>query len=307
MKLYRVSEAFTTTFPPYTYALPGLPLGKVGILHSIGGVGKSFWAMQACFQASAAGSCDFEFKAISDNPAPVGGGVIYISFEDEWNDFGRRAKAFYQSWQDDADKAAWAKDLGDLFEFVFVDDAIVYLDQGTGEIAFTEAFGELGAYLREVKQSGYPINLIVFDTLSRLHHMDENSNRDMAALVSWFERLARDLSCAVLVLHHDNKASMNGMAKEETGNTAAIRGASALSSNVRWHASLRVMTKLEAKAYGIDEDDERKDYLRIELDKTSYSPPQPGAWLKRIEGGVLRAVNLVEQGGAGYDKASVIK
>lgn len=291
MQKYRVSQAFSSVFLKYKYALPGLPLGKVGILHSVGGVGKSFWAMEACFQAAAAGSCDFRFNAISDNPAPAGGKVVYVSFEDEWNDFGRRAKAFYDSWSGMKQQAV-CRAIGDLFDFLFLDQAIITWDEANKCLAFTEAFKPLGEYLRCLKESNQ-VNLIVFDTLSRLHYLDENSNRDMSAVISWFERLARYLNAAVLVLHHDNKSSMNNALKEETGNTAAIRGASALGANVRWHASLRTMTCAEAEKYGIDEE-ERKNYLRIELDKTSYSPPQPGAWLKRIEGGVLRVAELNE-------------
>ena len=293
MKLYKVSEAFATDFQPYTYALPGLPLGKVGILHSIGGVGKSFWAMQACFQAVASGSCDFQFNAISDNPAPIGGRVVYISFEDDWHDFGRRAKAFYESWEGTGQKA-WARDVANFFDFVFIDEAIV--TWGGAGIAFTDAYKLLDEYFNRLKEDNQRVSLIVFDTLSRLHFLDENSNRDMSALISFFERLARYLNAAVLILHHDNKFSMTGLTKEETGNTAAIRGASALGANVRWHASLRTMTRDEAEKHCIEEKN-RKHYLRIELDKTSYSPPQEGAWLKRIEGGVLRAEELEEKGG----------
>lgn len=299
MQIHRVSDAFRTHFDYYQYALPGLPLKKVGILHSIGGVGKSYWAMQACFQAAAAGSCDFQFKAIADHPALAGGKVIYISFEDEWSDFGRRAKAFYESFKEDKEKRAWIEDIGDLFDFIFIDSPIIASTSGGGDISFTKAFEPLDAYLKYLKEENIPINLIVFDTLARMHALDENDNKDMSLLVSWLERLARSLGCAVLVLHHDNKISMTSLREDQNGATAAIRGASALSSNVRWHASLRAMSKSDAATLGVS-NEKRKQYLRIELDKTSYSPPIDGAWLKRIDGGVLRVADFEKGDDRGY-------
>jgi hypothetical protein len=296
MKRFKVKDFFDFEFGEYVFTLPGLPLNKVGILHSIGGVGKSYWAMQSCFQVAAAGSCDFEFNAISSNPAPPGGRVVYISFEDDERDFGRRAQAFYKSFQD-SDKKYFAEDTAETFDFIYMDDAICYFDRNSEDIAFTNAFKHLAEYLKELKCTNPPVHLIVFDTLSRVHRMDENSNKEMAALISWFERLASWLGCSILILHHDNKSSMNLTERNESSSSAAIRGASALSSNVRWHASLRVMSQTEALKNGIP-DEQRRNYLRIELDKTSYSPPIEGVWLRRIDGGVLRAAEI-QSGGVG--------
>jgi len=266
MKLYQVREIINTEYKKREYVLPGLPLGKVGILHSIGGVGKSFWALQACFQACASGSCDFEFNAISENAVSFGGKVAYLSFEDEAEDFGRRAKSFAEANAQDKSKSAWIRDISEVFDFAFLEQAIISKDNS--EIAFTSEFKQLSDYFYELKKQR--VSLLVFDTLSRVHLLDENSNQDMALLINWFERLARWLNCSILILHHDNKAGI-GFTKDEAQNASSIRGASALASNVRWHASLRTMTVLEAENFNLE--DERRSYLRIELDKTSYSPP----------------------------------
>jgi hypothetical protein len=65
------------------------------------------------------------------------------------------------------------------------------------------------------------------------------------------------------------------------------------------------MSPTEALKNGIP-DEQRRNYLRIELDKTSYSAPLPGAWLKRIGGGVLRAVEM-EKSCGGRDVRSIVE
>ncbi|MCK1975372.1 helicase RepA family protein, partial [Bacillus safensis] len=47
--------------------------------------------------------------------------------------------------------------------------------------------------------------LIVLDTLSRIHTLDENSNGEMAQLVAKLEEIATITKASVLYLHHVSK------------------------------------------------------------------------------------------------------
>jgi len=63
-------------------------------------------------------------------------------------------------------------------------------------------------------------SLIVFDTLARcMAGGDENSARDMGALIAGADRIRNELGCAVLLVHHTNKSG-----ESERGSTA-LRGA----------------------------------------------------------------------------------
>lgn len=47
--------------------------------------------------------------------------------------------------------------------------------------------------------------LVVLDPLIRLHRLDENSSRDVSALLSYFRRLQREYAVALLLVHHMRK------------------------------------------------------------------------------------------------------
>ena len=63
------------------------------------------------------------------------------------------------------------------------------------------------AHLRRVIEDGAGARLIVLDTLSRIHALDENSNGNMAHLVAVLEHVAATTGASVLYLHHVSKGS----------------------------------------------------------------------------------------------------
>jgi hypothetical protein len=61
-------------------------------------------------------------------------------------------------------------------------------------------------------------DLIVLDSLVRLHSKDENSSSDMAVLYNdSIKPLARELNCAVLLLHHAGKTDASSSYKRGRG------------------------------------------------------------------------------------------
>jgi RecA-family ATPase len=130
--------------------------------------------------------------------------------------------------------------------------------------------------------------LVIFDTLTRWHQMDENSNGDMSQVLSVFEMICRETGAAVLFLHHVSK----GMAKERRQDEQqATRGAAAITDNARWQGWMQSMSTIDAELYGIAED-ERWRYVSTGGNKENYGQSTPTRWLERKNGGILMPVEL---------------
>jgi len=140
--------------------------------------------------------------------------------------------------------------------------------------------------------------LIVLDTLSRIHCLDENSNGDMANLVATLEYVAASTGASVLYLHHVSK----GSAREgQTDQQQAARGASALIDNARWCGFVAKMTEEEAKsltdrAYDRQPigNDRRGFFVRFGVSKQNYDATPHDRWYQRRDGGVLLPVELLD-------------
>ena len=171
------------------------------------------------------------------------------------------------------------------------------------------------AHLRRVIDYSAGARLIVLDTLSRIHSLDENSNGDMAHLVSVLEHIAATTGAAVLYLHHVNKGSARD---GQTDQQQAARGASALIDNARWCGYVAKMTEQEAERLsdrGFDRapigNERRGLFVRFGVSKQNYDATPLDRWYQRHTGGVLLPVELQEikresgnKGGKGYDSAA---
>jgi RecA-family ATPase len=154
------------------------------------------------------------------------------------------------------------------------------------------------AHLRRVIEYSAGARLIVLDTLSRIHALDENSNGNMAHLVAVLERVAATTVASVLYLHHVSK----GSAREgQTDQQQAARGASALIDNARWCGYVARMTEDEAKRLSDRTHDrkpigdERRGYfVRFGVSKQNYDATPLDRWYMRHAGGVLVPVELYE-------------
>ena len=171
------------------------------------------------------------------------------------------------------------------------------------------------AHLRRVIDYSAGARLIVLDTLSRIHSLDENSNGDMAHLVSVLEHIAATTGAAVLYLHHVNKGSARD---GQTDQQQAARGASALIDNARWCGYVAKMTEQDAERLsdrGFDRapigNERRGLFVRFGVSKQNYDATPLDRWYQRHTGGVLLPVELQEikresgnKGGKGYDSAA---
>jgi hypothetical protein len=253
--------------PPADFIMPGFESGTVGALVSPGGTGKSMLALQiAAAVAGADENADSTGLGIATN-----GPVLYLSAEDSAAAIWRRLYAlgsrFNQTTREaHAERLLIETLVGQRPDIMQPEWQMTIIDAAVGR------------------------RLVILDTLTRFHTLDENSNSDMSRLVSTLEYVARLAGTTLLYLHHSSKAmAVAGRGDEQQ----ASRGASALVDNVRWSAYLAGMSATEAKALGI-EDEDRGYYCRFGVSKQNYGPPFGLHWMRRGKGGILEPVEMAK-------------
>jgi hypothetical protein len=278
MKNYDIDimQAFLTEPPELEFLFHGggLP-GTVNLLTSPGGTGKSILALQMSM-----GICgpDSDLLGLAANRS---GKVLYLGLEDPPSVLHKRlhvvGKHLSSSAQRGVDRCLNLKGL-----------------MGSG---FDIMKPEWRRYV--VDNCDDKTILIVIDTLSRIHILDENSNSQMAQLLTYLEQIAVETNTAILILHHSSK---NMAIQGRGGEQQAARGASSLVDNARWQAYMSIMTKEEAKYFGVSEK-RHKFYVRFGVSKLNYGTPFVDRWYERHDAGILLPAMLTEQRKAGVRNA----
>ncbi len=265
--------------PRLDFVLPGLLGGTMGVLVSPGGAGKSMLALglAACV---ATGRSMWGLLPADPTPGPV----LVVSAEDPRPILAHRLHALVNVpgsainlRDDDAFR--------DRFRVKSVQGARFGFGSWTGsDFAPSDAFETLRLEVLQDRP-----RLVIFDTLNRcLAGIPENDNAALGRIVSELEALIAPVGAACLVLHHVSK----GAAREGQGDEQqAARGAGAITDNARWQSNLVGLTRDDAKARGLS-DEERTRWVRWAVSKSNYAPPPPDRWLWRDQGGVLRAREL---------------
>lgn len=279
-----ILKAFEIEPPPFDFVLPGMLASTVGFVLSPGGTGKSMLAVEVgCAIAGAVASGKSEADLLGFEPKQ--GKVFYLAAEDPelaiWHRLHAMGKRFSGS-----TRQAIAENLT--------------VQSVVGKMPNIMDPRWHQAIINGCK--GY--RLIILDTLSRFHALDENSNGDMASIIAMLEYIAAETGASILVVHHSSKSmAVAGRGDEQQ----AGRGASSLIDNARWAANLIGMTKEEAgkltEAPGGSAIDpaERGYYVRFAISKQNHGKPFEERWFARVEGGVLVPTTLypVERRGRG--------
>lgn len=275
--------AFENEPPVLDFIWPGFLAGTVGALVAPGATGKSFWALEAAMSiaCSVAGG-----DLVGLVPAHFGR-VVYLAGEDPPPALKCRVHAIGKHLSQRAREAI------------------------TKNLTLEPIMGQRmnimdNRHLSRVIEFCGDARLIVLDTLSRIHRLDENSNGDMARLVGTLEHIAASTGASILYLHHVSKGSTREF---QTDQQQAARGASALIDNARWCGFVAKMTEKEAECLSDTPDDrlpignERRGYfVRFGVSKQNYDATQFDRWYSRQGGGVLLPVELLdvkERGGKG--------
>lgn len=246
-------SVFKKTLPPPVYVLPSLRPRTVGLIVAQEGTGKSFLALEVALA-----------KATGHDMTGIGvtgpGGVVYFSKEDPPEIIEERLQA-----------------IGPL---ISSDDAFGRADNleivslyGKPATLVSEKTMVNEKLVRQIIKSGFGKDLLIFDTLRKLHDLEENSSGEMKVLLEIFDRIALETGAAVLLIHHTNKSSnLNG----QQGDQSSARGSNAIVGNTRWSLHLETVKS-----------DAGEKRVKVTIPRASYGPEGGEWWLERIEGGVL--------------------
>ncbi|HBO1087837.1 helicase RepA family protein [Pseudomonas aeruginosa] len=273
--------AFENEPPTLDFIWPGFLAGTVGALVAPGATGKSFWALEAAMSVACGATVECGVVGgdlVGLAPASAGR-VVYLAGEDPEVVLVGRIHAIGQHLNQHAREA-------------IAENLIIEPIMGKGLNVMDER------HVARVIDHCTGARLIVLDTLSRIHNLDENSNGEMAQLVATLERVAVSTGASVLFLHHVSKGSArDGLADQQQ----AARGASALIDNARWCGFVAKMTEEEAEKLSdrvYDRrpigNDRRVHFVRFGVSKQNYDATPVDRWYSRHSGGVLLPAELVK-------------
>lgn len=281
-RVFGLARAFETEPPPLDFVWPGFLAGTVGALVAPGATGKSFWSLEAAMAVA----CSIAGGNIVGLEPAHSGRVVYFAGEDPEPVLHQRVHAI-------------GRHLNPQARTTIAENLTLVSTLGRRLNVADDA------QLDNVIDLCDGARLIVLDTLSRIHGLDENSNSDMSHLIGILERVAAHTGAAVLFLHHVNKGSArDGQLDQQQ----AARGASALIDNARWCGFVARMTEGEAarlsdRPYGRQPigNDRRGFFVRVGTSKQNYGQLPFERWLRFEDGGVLVPVDLVVAAGVAKD------
>ena len=200
-----------------------LPAGKVGLLISEGGAGKTMVLVLLALAHATGG------EWLGTYSLPTTGRTLLVLGEEDAEEVHRRV---YNSAQATRSRAP---DPGAIVAVPLsgLPAPMVEIDpQGNA------SDGAFLVWLRAYIASSGPFELVLVDPLSRFAGADaEIDNAAATRFVQALESIATDTGATVLVAHHTNK-SARGAGASVSG--ASARGSSAFVDGVRWAASLSV-------------------------------------------------------------------
>jgi hypothetical protein len=132
-----------------------------------------------------------------------------------------------------------------------------------------DVFGQLAATIRE-----RGIATVIVDPFVSSHAVRESSNEAIDAIAKRWKRLAQEIGCAVVLVHHTRKLGGREVTAEDG------RGAVALRDAARVVLPLNPMGDKEAEELGIADPATRRSLVRIDTGKANRAPPDTATWVK---------------------------
>ena len=257
----RPSIVFSKILPPPVYVLPSLRPRTVGLVVAQESTGKSFLALEIGL-AKATGH---DMTGIG---VPGPGSVVYFSKEDPEEIIEERLQSIAPFIPNEGIARADGLEIVSLY----------------GKLATLASEKSVvnEKLIRHIIKTGSGKDLLIFDTLRKLHDLEENSSGEMKVLLEIFDRIALETGAAVLLIHHTNKsANLNG----QQGDQSSARGSNAIVGNTRWSLHLETV-----------KDDSGKKRIKVSIPRASYGPEGGEWWLERTDGGVLMASDSIVAG-----------
>lgn len=265
LKKINIEKCFERKPEPLDFVLPGFVAATVGCLAAAGSTGKSFAALEIAMGIS----CNDADKNLLNMNIKREGSVAIFNAEDPVTVIHERLHSI-------------SAHLSTTNREKIYSNLEVYPLVGKQADIMNADWQKFILKVAEGKR------LLIFDTFTRWHRLDENSNGQMSQVIGVLEMIATQSGAAILFLHHTGKsAALNG----EQDKQQSTRGASAIVDNCRWQAYMQTMSEDEAKKHSVALDD-RKMYVQIGGNKENYGSPTIAKWLRRGEGGVLLTANI---------------
>jgi hypothetical protein len=248
------------------------PVGKVTVLGGPGGVSKSMLMLHILVHAAMGQAwCGFQPRI------PLRS--LFVSYEDDSNDLRGRLLAITGALAE-ADNGTFdmLHDVnGTVRKNLFMYSAD---DETTAWLLLTkpERFGppERSPRVQWLVDwlKSRNMRALVLDPAVYTHQLEENDIADMATYMQTLGYIAKHAHCAVIVLHHMNKAG--SWAQLDDINQGSLRGASSFADNARSVVAMVSMPVKDAPAYGLPADHETSSkYVVCKHVKNNYSAPMP--------------------------------
>jgi RecA-family ATPase len=122
------------------------------------------------------------------------------------------------------------------------------------------------------------IDCAIFDPLVTLHHVSEQDNAKMDAVVRTFAFIANERECSIELAHHTRKLGHSGGGAYSMDDA---RGASSIRDAARAARMLNHMTKEAAEKAKIPEH-ERTSYFRVDRTKGNNAKPEKALWRRFV-------------------------
>jgi regulatory protein RepA len=252
------------------YVIEGsLPTGIVANLSAPGGTGKSFFGIELAYGVAS----DAANQALLRLPIRNHGKVVILNAEDPEIILEHRVFALGKFLSDEA------------------------LDEVDANVILSPLAG-LGAHIMDSQWQTAIIKLatgarlIIVDTHSRwTAGLKENDNGEQAQAIETYGMIARLTGATVLFMHHSTKESTKA---ETISGQSSSRGAASITDNCRWQGYMQSMTKTDAEAYHIKQE-ERFRYVAFGGSKENYGQKTLVQWYERKEGGVLISAGLTNR------------
>lgn len=274
-----------------------IPRGVVSFLAGGSGTSKSFFTMQLCGMA-AVGMPEFAGLKICEG----GFSTAYFAYEDikqllhgRVQDVSRYVGEHVDILGDNEYKDALRSnlmilpaDVLDSGDWQFVKRAKKF-----DEIVVTGLADYLRAYIE-----ARGIDLLVFDTGSELHAVEENSAPDMVVVMRVLRQLASGTGAGVLILQHVSKGVWNQRLDEI--NQGSIRGSSVLVDKSRNVVMLARMPRADAARFGLPADAAtHENYVVLKHLKANMGGYVPLKVFERTNRGLLVYRPDIVEGDAG--------
>ena len=213
LKLVNIMDAISHPTPPQKFVWDAfLPLDTVTMLSGHGGHGKSLVALMLSIRASQ-GVQLFGIKTTKCK-------TLFVSLEDGKDVVRRRLASICKSWNIDPQELNGCLSIVDG-----TDDPHLFTAETRGMFGTTETYREL-ANLIKVEKFG----LVIVDNASDAFDADEIQRRPVRAFIRSLVKIAKENSCAILLLAHVDKTTSRSRGYESGEN---------YSGSTAWHNSVK--------------------------------------------------------------------